>query len=1068
MQAEEYVDSVLVLAVQKEESLQQLSLHHAALPLAASARLIAGLPSISLDLSQGGVETVTSPTDACYLDPNSRLRGLDLSGADTRLMQMWSVFPALLVKVDFSGMRPGSESPYGHMVEALKALSQPIALQEISVASVPAGNDVNNFTRFVSVLLLSGEIKLRSLDITGCLGGNAVLQTLGQCLRINRTLAVLKMDGQRASLEGWEALRGCLYGNKKLVSISYPWIDCGAFFDYVAVQVDQGWSKARSIKSGIGRAHRAGQWGRKQQLIEDIKACKRHFMTLERNRVKSVRVLQAIFQGVEANAAAASATAAGKAQAQLSKPHIATGLDKTAAKQVAFLAKLKTQLPKLRAKLAKQSTATAAGGGSVGGAGGAGSSDVQVPSEYAQLAQQDQMTHAGVSVYDVNVMTPSDGKSQSKFHGATQVHPTTPTARSGAAGPSAASLSTEQASWRDVAACVSSGPQLFVPAYFAQFCALLDLLGGRGDAALGKLLCDMQAFIAQCGSKVAGWGLTHDSLAAHNTSTKADSYSQFAGFHISAPAAVGTATKKAAGGGAKGTSVGRGGGGGAGRGGRGGGSTVVKGNRGGRSRGTGGGVGRGGGAPLMGRRRRRRRRRRGHSRDHLHDDPDYHYSDNGGSDCDDDEEESDEQEEGEEGEEGEGDHGDCEAGETDDAAVEGEEGGDDADADAQGEEGDGAADADGDGADEAMDMYAGAGPRDLPDGGGPDRRSHHRVLAGPYRTDKSAEEDAHLWPSPYTLEPPAFPTAAAVAVAADGPTAALTCSSTDPQQQTPRATEASVAKHTNTLWQRAIGSMMDAAVHHLAPVLEYECHRAYHTTTNTTPTAASTSAPTPTINPSKGAACYAVTQCSLDRLPRLEALARAWGGAVSAAVYIPTGSSGERKAALAAVRDCVDGLTADASYTGSLVVSVLFGHENSPWKWDDALPGCGKGALYPINALRNLAAAAALAPPLPSSQQQQSLLFLVDVDFVPSAGLCEAVSTPEVVAQARAGTIFVVPAFERSVRGEAVAGCAGEASKQLGASLSAEDVCVGMRDGSITPFHVAHFAPGHKPTNYDR
>jgi hypothetical protein len=29
-----------------------------------------------------------------------------------------------------------------------------------------------------------------------------------------------------------------------------------------------------------------------------------------------------------------------------------------------------------------------------------------------------------------------------------------------------------------------------------------------------------------------------------------------------------------------------------------------------------------------------------------------------------------------------------------------------------------------------------------------------------------------------------------------------------------------------------------------------------------------------------------VTQCSVDRLPRLQQLAKAWGGAVSAAVYV--------------------------------------------------------------------------------------------------------------------------------------------------------------------------------------
>jgi glycosyltransferase-like protein LARGE len=190
----------------------------------------------------------------------------------------------------------------------------------------------------------------------------------------------------------------------------------------------------------------------------------------------------------------------------------------------------------------------------------------------------------------------------------------------------------------------------------------------------------------------------------------------------------------------------------------------------------------------------------------------------------------------------------------------------------------------------------------------------------------------------------------------------------------------------------------------------------------------------------------------VDRLPRLKKQAHVWAGCVSAAVYISTASAAEKAAGLAAVQALVRELDEDATYAGSLVVSVLYGHEDSPWLWDCTTPGAADGALYPINALRNLAA----------SVVQSALVFLVDVDFVPSAGLQQwvqrAAAEQNLLVRCDAGELVVVPAFERVVPTDHADADA------LGLSLEA--VCAGLEHGSVTAFHVKHFPAGHSPTNY--
>lgn len=63
---------------------------------------------------------------------------------------------------------------------------------------------------------------LLELDVTGQNMGDTAAVALGAALRKNRTITTLGYDRNGVTLEGFKAIRGCLYGNKKLVNVSAP------------------------------------------------------------------------------------------------------------------------------------------------------------------------------------------------------------------------------------------------------------------------------------------------------------------------------------------------------------------------------------------------------------------------------------------------------------------------------------------------------------------------------------------------------------------------------------------------------------------------------------------------------------------------------------------------------------------------------------------------------------------------------------------------------------------------------------------------------------------------------
>lgn len=203
--------------------------------------------------------------------------------------------------------------------------------------------------------------------------------------------------------------------------------------------------------------------------------------------------------------------------------------------------------------------------------------------------------------------------------------------------------------------------------------------------------------------------------------------------------------------------------------------------------------------------------------------------------------------------------------------------------------------------------------------------------------------------------------------------------------------------------------------------------------------------------------CSVATQCTVDRLPRLEALMRAWGGEVSAAIYVPTSSKVEITTTILAIEAFTNKLRVDGSYKGSLVVSLLYGFESNPEHWDENFPGCAAGPMYPINALRNLAVGALISSSLATVPP---LLFLLDVDFVPSRNLLSCISANcEMKQKCMAGAVFVVPAFENDI----------SINSQTAANfVSKSDILTGLSEGKVSPFHVSYFPRGHAPTDYER
>mmetsp|Transcript_15970 Transcript_15970/g.37652 ORF Transcript_15970/g.37652 Transcript_15970/m.37652 type:complete len:598 (-) Transcript_15970:50-1843(-) len=212
-----------------------------------------------------------------------------------------------------------------------------------------------------------------------------------------------------------------------------------------------------------------------------------------------------------------------------------------------------------------------------------------------------------------------------------------------------------------------------------------------------------------------------------------------------------------------------------------------------------------------------------------------------------------------------------------------------------------------------------------------------------------------------------------------------------------------------------------------------------------------------------------VTQCSVDRLDRLEAQMQLWPGEMSAAVFIDAPAESEqaaedKRSILEAYlrseeKRKSDGFKAQAATNAGRTITVVYQLPAQEVKCP------AYDTLYPVNKLRNEALRGA----------RSQLVLLVDVDFLPSDGLygslCgkddgrklfRALCGPSRKSDgAQKPRALVIPAFEaRSWKKEEV--------KPHGQMLSHGGLKEAYEAGDTLGFHTWYFPKGHGATNFQR
>jgi hypothetical protein len=184
------------------------------------------------------------------------------------------------------------------------------------------------------------------------------------------------------------------------------------------------------------------------------------------------------------------------------------------------------------------------------------------------------------------------------------------------------------------------------------------------------------------------------------------------------------------------------------------------------------------------------------------------------------------------------------------------------------------------------------------------------------------------------------------------------------------------------------------------------------------------------------------TQCSVDRIPRLQALVEHWEGPVVCAVHVPSGCN--------VSTDIVAPLTelyATLALNANRLLLVLRSEAMVSTEAD-----LWAASLYPINALRNVSVEHA-----PTNR-----VFLCDVDFACNVGAhASLVQHANRLSPRLKKTAIVVPAFEahdlkllESLPSDV------EAAKDTLFSKHSE--------GAVSLFHVGHFPKGHRATNLSK
>lgn len=198
------------------------------------------------------------------------------------------------------------------------------------------------------------------------------------------------------------------------------------------------------------------------------------------------------------------------------------------------------------------------------------------------------------------------------------------------------------------------------------------------------------------------------------------------------------------------------------------------------------------------------------------------------------------------------------------------------------------------------------------------------------------------------------------------------------------------------------------------------------------------------IDASSGIEVVLVTQCSLDRLPNLEAQLLRWKGKASVVIYLKPKEchNGTKQMILSCIENAKGRAEQPQERGGSFDISVSI------------VKGYVDGEPYPINYLRNIALLEARRQHLRFHDSlDKSAVLLVDVDFRPSANLHETLHAPSAaLAILKSRWVVVCPAFE---------------CNKVECPESLEELKACVEAGGAEGFHLSHFPQGHGPTQFE-
>ena len=135
------------------------------LPAGAVCALVAQLPSVYVNLSEGGISG-EFPGPHNEMSEQIQVHSLNLAKNSAFVLQWWVQFPRHLVELDLSDTLTGSDTaPLHSLTQAINGITSPIALQKLSVAFQAATRYV--FKDFLEAVLLSQYVSLKRLDVSG-------------------------------------------------------------------------------------------------------------------------------------------------------------------------------------------------------------------------------------------------------------------------------------------------------------------------------------------------------------------------------------------------------------------------------------------------------------------------------------------------------------------------------------------------------------------------------------------------------------------------------------------------------------------------------------------------------------------------------------------------------------------------------------------------------------------------------------------------------------------------------------------------------------------------------------